>query len=172
MESLPRRSSPGSRWKSSSGAACPQVVRVRGDYTYEGGLRALDDLTRALGKVPEAVICAADVMAFGCLDAARFDRHLRIPDDISVVGFDGVAPGGWSSYRLATIRQPVPRMAEAVVALLFDCLADPERPPEKRVFSGTLIPGQSARLRPPADAAGPAGAARGARPSRAPRHRD
>jgi DNA-binding LacI/PurR family transcriptional regulator len=131
-----------------------EVVRVRGDYTYEGGRRALGELIRELGKVPEAVICAADVMAFGCLDAARFERQLRIPDDISVVGFDGVEPGGWSSYRLATIRQPVRRMAEAVVALLVDCLADPERPPEKRVFSGTLIPGQSARLQPPAGAAG------------------
>jgi DNA-binding LacI/PurR family transcriptional regulator len=96
--------------------------------------------------VPEAIICAADVMAFGCLDAARFDRKLAVPDDVSVVGFDGVEPGGWSSYRLATIRQPVQRMAEAVVSLLFECLADPNRPPEKRVFSGTLIHRQSARL--------------------------
>lgn len=123
-----------------------QIVRVRGDYTYEGGRRALGELAAELGKLPEAIICAADVMAFGCLDAARFDRKLTIPDDLSVVGFDGVEPGGWSSYRLATIRQPVQRMAEAVVSLLFECLADPERPPEKRVFSGTLIPGQSARL--------------------------
>ena len=131
-----------------------QIVRVRGDYTYEGGRRAFGELAAQLGKVPEAIICAADVMAFGCLDAARFDRKLAIPEDLSVVGFDGVEPGGWSSYRLATIRQPVQRMAEAVVSLLFECLADPERPPEKRVFSGTLIPGQSARLQQPPTSSG------------------
>ena len=123
-----------------------RFVRVRGDYTYEGGRRAFADIVQELGKPPDAIICATDVMAFGCLDVARFDRGLRVPEDLSVVGFDGVEPASWSSYRLATIRQPVQRMAEATVSLLLGCAADPERPPEKRVFSGTLIRGHSARF--------------------------
>lgn len=123
-----------------------QVVRVRGDYSYEGGRRAFGELIAQSGKPPEAIVCANDAMALGCLDAARFDHRLKVPQDLSVVGFDGVEPGVWSSYRLATIRQPVQRMAEAAVALLLECIGDPKRPPEKRVFSGTLVPGQSARL--------------------------
>jgi DNA-binding LacI/PurR family transcriptional regulator len=128
-----------------------QIVRVRSDYTYDGGRRAFGELVAQLGKPPEAVVCANDVMALGCLDAARFDHRLEIPDAVSVVGFDGVAPGGWSSYQLATIRQPVQRMAEAAVALLLECIGHPGRPVEKRVFSGTLVPGQSARLQPPVE---------------------
>jgi DNA-binding LacI/PurR family transcriptional regulator len=123
-----------------------QVVRVRSDYTYDGGRKAFGELVAQLGKPPEAIVCANDVMALGCLDAARFDHRLTIPDDVSVVGFDGVEPGGWSSYQLATIRQPVQRMAEAAVELLLECVAHPGRPVEKRVFSGTLVTGQSARL--------------------------
>jgi DNA-binding LacI/PurR family transcriptional regulator len=123
-----------------------QVVRVRGDYTYDGGRKAFGELVAQLGKPPEAIVCANDVMALGCLDAARFEQGLTIPDDVSVVGFDGVEPAGWSSYQLATIRQPVQRMAEAAVGLLLECIAHPGRPVEKRVFSGTLVPGQSARL--------------------------
>jgi DNA-binding LacI/PurR family transcriptional regulator len=122
------------------------IVTVRGDFTYEGGRRALAEMVAQHGKPPQAVICGTDVMALGCLDVARFDLHLDVPRQLSVVGFDGVEPAGWASYRLATVRQPVHRMAEAAVTLLLECVADPERPPEKRVFSGTLVPGNSARL--------------------------
>jgi DNA-binding LacI/PurR family transcriptional regulator len=129
------------------------VVTVRGNYTYEGGRRAFGEIIEQLGKPPQAVICAADVMALGCLDVARFDLHLAVPGELSVVGFDGVEPAGWASYQLATIRQPVQRMAEAAVSLLLECIADPSHPPEKRVFSGTLVQGISARLQKSAEAA-------------------
>jgi len=128
------------------------VVTVRGDYTYAGGRRTLGEIIDQHGNPPQAVICASDVMALGCLDAARFDLHLDVPRQLSVVGFDGVEPAGWASYQLATIRQPVRRMAEAAVTLLLECIADPAHPPEKRVFSGTLVPGNSARLQKRASA--------------------
>ena len=126
-----------------------QYIVVRGDYTYSGGQRAFTEIIARLGEKPQAVICSNDVMALGCLDAARFDHGMSIPEDLSVVGFDGVEPANWSSYQLATIRQPVQRMAEAAVTLLLDCVSDPSRPAEKRVFSGLLVQGRSARLQKP-----------------------
>lgn len=126
------------------------VKTVRGRYDYESGAHGLQELVRAFRGAPDAVICANDVMALGCIDAAREDLGLSVPDQISVVGFDGVAPGRWRSYALTTLRQPVRRMAEAAVALLLDCVEEPGRPPERRVFSATLIEGQSARLGDPA----------------------
>jgi DNA-binding LacI/PurR family transcriptional regulator len=119
---------------------------VAGDYTYNGGRSAFEHIVRKLGRNPDAVIAAADVMALGCMDTIRFDHGLQVPKDVSIVSFDGVEPANWASYSLATVRQPVREMAAAAVNLLLECVANPSKPPEKRVFSGVLVPGKSARL--------------------------
>ena len=85
-------------------------------------------------------------MALGAMDAARHDFGLAIPDALAVVGFDGVAPATWQSYSLTTVRQPVGRMTEAAIAMLFDRIDDPDLGPERRLFSGDLIAGATARL--------------------------
>jgi DNA-binding LacI/PurR family transcriptional regulator len=119
---------------------------VRGGYDYESGSQGLHKLVSMARRPPQVAICANDIMAIGCIDAARFDLGLNVPDKISVVGFDGVGPSTWRSYRLTTIRQPVQRMAEAAVMLLMDRIANPNLPPEKRVLSGEIVIGESARL--------------------------
>jgi DNA-binding LacI/PurR family transcriptional regulator len=124
------------------------VPIVSGAYDYESGVRGLHELTTALKRYPQAVICANDVMAIGAMDAARFDLGVGVPEKISVVGFDGVGPASWSSYRLTTLRQPVQRMAEATLSMLLDRIANPALPPERRVFSGSLVVGNSAKLGP------------------------
>jgi DNA-binding LacI/PurR family transcriptional regulator len=122
------------------------VQVVKGNYDYESGARGFHELVKRMRRPPAAVICANDVMAIGCMDAARFDFSLAIPAKLSVVGFDGVGPSRWSSYRLTTIRQPVRRMAEAAVALLMDRIENPDLPPERRLLTGQLVEGHSARL--------------------------
>lgn len=122
------------------------VPVVRGTYDYESGRRGLHRLLESGNKPPQVVVCANDVMAIGCIDAARFDLGMKVPDDLSVVGFDGVAPSTWASHRVTTIRQPMTRMAEATLTLLMDRINNPSMPPEKRILAGQLIEGDSARL--------------------------
>jgi DNA-binding LacI/PurR family transcriptional regulator len=122
------------------------VAIVSGNYDYESGVRGFHELVKRMRKPPAAVICANDVMAIGCMDAARFDFSLAVPGKLSVVGFDGVGPSRWSSYQLTTIRQPVNRMAEATIALLMDRIEKPDLPPERRLLTGQLVEGKSARL--------------------------
>ena len=119
---------------------------VRGNYDYESGKQGLHDLIKIAQRAPQVAVCANDVMAIGCIDAARFDLGLKVPDDLSVVGFDGVGPSTWASHRLTTVRQPVRRMAEATLTLLMDRINNPSLPPEKRILAGTLVEGASARL--------------------------
>lgn len=125
-------------------AGCRDVPVDRGDYSYGSGHAAAQRLIGA-GKL-DAIIAANDVMALGAMDAARIDFGLAVPRQISIVGFDGVAPARWRSYDLTTVRQPVGRMTEAAVAMLMERIADPTIGPERRLFSGSLMEGASARL--------------------------
>lgn len=121
------------------------IATLHSDYSYGGGRRAMSDLMQ-LPDRPDAVICANDMLAIGCIDEARHGFGLNVPGDVSIVGFDGAAAGRWASYDLATIRQPMATMVEAAIEMLLARIADPALTTEKRVFSGELLKGSSARL--------------------------
>jgi DNA-binding LacI/PurR family transcriptional regulator len=87
---------------------------------------------------PDAVFVASDHMAFGVMDVLRFELGLRIPQDVSVVGFDNVPQADWGSYRLTTVEQPVQPMIEATVGLLQKYLRDEQTPQNENV----VVPGQ------------------------------
>lgn len=127
-------------------AAIANVPFDRGDFSYDGGRAAANRLLAA-AKV-DAIIAANDSMALGAMDAARLDHGLSIPQDVSVVGFDGVGPAFWGSYQLTTIRQPVRRMAAAAVAMVMERIENRNLSAERRYFSGELVPGATARLLP------------------------
>ncbi len=122
------------------------ITSVGGDYGYETGRQCFAELVQKHGSPPDAVIAANDVMAIGCIDEARETFGLRVPEDISIVGFDGVGPARYSAYDVTTVRQPVHRMAESAVTMLVERIENPDLSPEKRAFSGMLIRGGSARL--------------------------
>jgi DNA-binding LacI/PurR family transcriptional regulator len=121
------------------------VTQVAGNYTYQSGRRAVQELSEKLEQVPDAIICANDQMAMGAMDELRYAHELDIPGDVSVVGFDGVRASHWSSFDLVTIQQPVESMAEAAVSMLMDRVDNDQLPPEKRSFSGVLREGNSVR---------------------------
>ena len=118
----------------------------RGDFSYESGHAAAMRLLK--NHKLDAIIAANDVMALGAMDAARIDCGIAVPEALSVVGYDGVAPAKWRSYRLTTVRQPVGRMTEAAVSMLIERIENPDLGAERRLFSGDLIRGDSARLLP------------------------
>ena len=119
------------------------ITEVSGDYTYESGRRATQKIYEQHGSMVDAIICANDMMAFGCIDELRYHLDLDVPGDVSVVGFDGVRAANWASFDLATIQQPVESMAEAAVSMLMERLDNADLPPEKRMFSGVLRRGST-----------------------------
>ncbi len=130
-------------------AGKPAPLVVHGSFDYASGAQGLHQLLRTSGGKLDAVVCANDLMAIGAIDAARTELNLRIPEDLSIVGFDGVGPALWSGYRVTTIQQPVERMCQAAVAMLIERIESPDTPSELRTFEGKFVKGASARLSPP-----------------------
>lgn len=110
------------------------------DFSVRGGRRALSSLLEH-APPPTGVICSSDVMAIGVVQEAS-RRGLRVPEDLSVVGFDGVA-ADWTEPRLTTIAQPIAEIAETAVDALRRLIDDPARPLPHYVFPPKLRPGGS-----------------------------
>ena len=83
-------------------------------------------------------------MAFTVMDTLRFELGLRVPADISIVGYDDVPIAAWPAYDLTTIRQPVNQMVTATVDLLFSQIDD-QAPPQRLLIPGPLKIRGSAR---------------------------
>ena len=130
-------------------AAIPSIC---GFTTFRGGYEAAIQLLSTPAR-PEAIFCTNDVMAFGAMEAARYGMQLRIPEDVRIIGFDGIADSDRPSYSLSTIQQPVMQMiAEAVDIITTD---RPDRlASTTRFLKGTLI--QRDSTRPSSEGRGPA----------------
>ena len=84
-----------------------------GEFSYESGFRAGEHLFDR-PVPPTAVFVSSDQMALGVYEALR-RRGLRVPEDVSVVGFDDVPEASWSSPPLTTVRQPLADMGRLAV---------------------------------------------------------
>jgi LacI family transcriptional regulator len=91
-----------------AGLAVDPALLTEGDFGYESGFRAADRLL-ALPDRPTAIFAANDQMALGVYEAVR-RRGMRVPEDVSVVGFDDLPETRWSSPPLTTVHQPLAEM--------------------------------------------------------------
>jgi DNA-binding LacI/PurR family transcriptional regulator len=100
------------------------------DVSGSGGLEAVAGLLAAMApaKRPTAIVCRNDLVAVRLL-ALLAQAGLRVPDDISVVGFDDTRLARWSSPPLTSSGAPVGKLADALVDTLFSRLAHPHNPP-------------------------------------------
>lgn len=99
----------------------------------------------ALKEPPTCIIYPDDVACFGGINAIKA-QGLRVPDDISVAGYDGIQAGQYEEPRLTTLRQDVRAMGELAAASLIEEI---ERPmtsvPTIHTVKGVLLPGQTVR---------------------------
>jgi DNA-binding LacI/PurR family transcriptional regulator len=113
----------------------PALVR-HGDFHLEGGYEQGRHLL-ALPDPPTAIFAGSDLQALGVYEAAR-EAGLRIPEDLSVVGFDDLPVARWVGPPLTTIRQPLLEMAAAGARLALE-LARGEQPAHRRVELATSL---------------------------------
>ncbi|MCX4417339.1 LacI family DNA-binding transcriptional regulator [[Kitasatospora] papulosa] len=90
------------------GMRVPDGYVRSGDFTYETGLLGATALL-SLQEPPTAVFAGNDEIAAGVIETAR-TRGLRIPEDLSVVGFDDTSPARMTTPPLTTVRQPLREM--------------------------------------------------------------
>ncbi len=105
---------------------------------------AYEAARRLLGRCPEltAIFAMSDVMATGAIRAIR-DLGRRVPEDVSVVGYDGVPISDYLVPRLATVRQDTQLLAQRGVELLLRSIRRPDSSPVHDVVPFRLIPGES-----------------------------
>jgi DNA-binding LacI/PurR family transcriptional regulator len=106
-------------------------------FTVDGGRRALRALLDDGRPGPTAIMCSNDLMAIGVLQEAAA-RGLLVPEDLSVVGFDGIDAAAWTQPPLTTIDQPIADIARAAVAALRRMIDDPGEPVASYVLRPTL----------------------------------
>lgn len=105
--------------------------------SIEGGLVALHRAWAA-GQRPTGVLVMSDAMAIGVLRAAR-ELGLRVPEDISVVGFDDIDVSQHVNPPLTTVHQPIRRKGESAVRLLLSVVERRDRDPEQLRLETRLI---------------------------------
>lgn len=127
-------------------------IPVADELIYEGTFFQPDGHTGAsalldLPNPPTVIFASNDVMAMGAMDAIR-NRGLRIPDDVSVVGFDDIPQASMVRPALTTIQQPLEKMGRVATQMLLDLLEHPERKVQRIELPTKLIVRDSCRSLP------------------------
>lgn len=120
----------------------PSLIKV-GNFTTEEGFREGIDLLKNSENRPTAIFAGNDLQAMGVYEAAR-RLNIRIPQDLSVIGFDDLQLSEFMGPALTTIRQPLHDMAASAVRMLIDARTGGDGP-KRVILPTTLIQRDSAR---------------------------
>lgn len=122
-----------------------QGLEVRKDFcfqvdsTFEGAYRDMSEALRTPMQLPTALFCSNDIIAYGCIKALR-EKAIRIPEDISIIGFDNLPSSAMMEPALTTIEVSKQQIGRLAVQLLSDrMLAKNSQPTSKILVSGQLI---------------------------------
>jgi len=120
-----------------AGLAVPNGYVRYGDFMsvtgYQETMALLD-----LPEPPTAIFVCSDQMALGSYEAL-YERGMRVPDDMSIVGFDDLDEARWAIPPLTTVRQPLTEMAGVATRMLFNLIAGEELDSDRVELSTPLV---------------------------------
>jgi LacI family transcriptional regulator len=120
-----------------AGLLVDESLLVRGDFHpasgYQGALHLLQRHPR-----PTAIFACNDMMAIGAIRAAS-QLGLRVPGDVSIIGFDEIELGSYTNPPLTSVSQPKQEIGQLTVNLLLDRIQDPSIPPRREVLPARLV---------------------------------
>lgn len=123
-------------------SANPDWVR-EGDFTMHGGYKQAIQMLRDPQHRPTAIFASSDLEAMGVYEAAR-QLRLRIPDDLSVIGFDNIQTSAFMNPPLTTVQQPIREMGARAVQMIFAAMKNSHLH-QRVIMPTTLIKRQSTR---------------------------
>ena len=112
----------------SAGIPLDESIETNGEFSVEFGQAAAPALL-ALDDRPTALVTANDEIAIGVIEAAH-SLGLRVPQDLSVTGYDGIPQTSWTTPRLTTVFQPLADMGRMAVRMIVESARG--NPPESR----------------------------------------
>jgi LacI family transcriptional regulator len=114
-----------------------------GDYSMRSGYEAAQEILKT-GEPFTALLVGTDYMALGAMRALR-EQGLRVPDDVSVVGYDNSELSAYIEPPLTTVEFKFSKQDEMAVKYLLELINDPEMELHQRVLMPDLIVRQSTR---------------------------
>jgi DNA-binding LacI/PurR family transcriptional regulator len=121
----------------------PELV-VRGDGKPEAAMRAMDELL-ALKGPPTAVCCYNDMSALGAMRSIHM-QGLRVPEDISIAGFDDLFVASYTQPPLTTVRQPMRRMGQLAMENLIKLMSGQESVVRIKINAELIVRESTARV--------------------------
>lgn len=116
-----------------------------GEYSYKWALEKIPSILGS-GKMPDAVVCGNDLMAFGVIDALK-KKGVKIPEDVSVTGFDDVFYAAHYSPPLTTVHQPNYELGREGARLLLDCIENGREKLVSKILPVSLVVRDSTKIR-------------------------
>ncbi len=117
-----------------------------GYFSYEGGRLAMMKLL-TLADPPSAVFVSGDEMAIGAIKAIK-EAGLRVPEDISIIGFDDISIAKYTDPPLTTIRQDTDRIGRQAAVLLLDEIDGGSKSYQSKVIPVSLVKRDSCQVYP------------------------
>lgn len=120
-----------------AGCTVPDERIAIGDYSQESGYTNINQWAEER-TLPNALFCASDTLAMGALLALHETNH-RVPQDVAVVGFDGLPSSRYTIPPLTTVRQPVYEKGKAAADVLVDEIEDSTSSPVQKELKPELV---------------------------------
>ncbi|MGR3344700.1 MAG: LacI family DNA-binding transcriptional regulator [Paracoccaceae bacterium] len=105
---------------------------------YAGGMAAAREVAALLDRSP-GVFCPSDTVALGLLDTLRNKHSIRIPAQISLIGYDDIPQSSWAFADLTTIKQSVEEFARVTVDVLKERIKNPDAEPKNEIIDVKLV---------------------------------
>jgi LacI family transcriptional regulator len=134
----------------SAGIDASALPVLQGDFSRSRARELARTLLDA-DALPRAIVCGNDQTALGIHDVLTAEG-VRMPEDVILTGFDGIAEAGAVSPRLTTVHQPIEDLGRAAVRMMVDRLAAPDAPPRSRRLPVTVLLRESSEGRAAAEA--------------------
>jgi DNA-binding LacI/PurR family transcriptional regulator len=119
-------------------------LRDVGNFIYEDGYAAANRLLRRTDR-PDAIFCANDLTAMAVFDVATGELGIRVPEELSIVGYDDISMASWPRYQLTTVCQPLEEMVAATIESLMHAIENPQAERVTKLIPSILVPRKTVR---------------------------